>query len=346
MTPLIEDEQSTENAAIEWNRFVVAQPDAHYCHLFEWSRVFERAYGTRAFRLVSRGSEGIEGVLALSLIRGPARSRRLVSLPYLDRGGPLGSGPQAHEDVIEQGKGLATALRVPGVELRDWKAGEGETLETARHRYVLTLSQEPEQLWKELNGKVRNQIRKAEKGGLSTRRSDVAGLQEFFSVFASNMRDLGSPTHSALFFEEILRSVPGASLYLSRDGSGDTVAGAIAIRFRDSVCVPWASSLRSARSLCPNHSLYWQVLSDAVDEGAVSFDFGRSWKDSGPARFKLQWGAEPQPLFWTELRGEEPARFVGTEPPAAQSRAAALWQRLPLPIATALGSRIRPYLAS
>jgi len=343
---LIEEEQRTENAAVEWNRFVVAQPDAHYCHLLEWTQVFERAYGTRAFHLVSRGAEGIEGVLALSLIGGPGRSRRLVSLPYLDRGGPLGSGPSAQENLIEQVKDLATDLRVRGVELRDWSAGEGGPLETARHRYVLTLAQERDQLWKELNGKVRNQIRKAEKGGLVTRRSDLSGLQEFFSVFASNMRDLGSPTHSVLFFEEILRSVPGVSLYLTRDGSGDTVAGAIAIRFRDSVCVPWASSLRSARALCPNHSLYWQVLSDAVDEGAVTFDFGRSWKDSGPARFKLQWGAEPQPLFWSELRGEGPARFVGTEPPAAQSRAAALWQRLPLAIATPLGSRIRPYLAS
>ena len=83
--------------------------------------------------------------------------------------------------------------------------------------------------------------------------------------------------------------------------TGKAIARAASILIRDLVAVPWASSLPEARSLCPNYSLYWTVLLDALDSGARVFDFGRSSISSGTLHFKKQWGTELEPLAWTRL---------------------------------------------
>jgi len=48
-------------------------------------------------------------------------------------------------------------------------------------------------MWDGLDRKVRNQVRKAQKSGLTAERGGTALLDAFYAVFARNMRDLGTP---------------------------------------------------------------------------------------------------------------------------------------------------------
>ena len=326
-----------------WDEFVASHPDAAPEHLFGWSAVVGRVYGKACFPLYATRQECWAGVFPLVHMTGRLGGDRLVSLPYLDRGGILADSAEAGEALLAAARELASRLGARGVESRGAAlAGATGTPGVERSRWLLSLAGSREELWRRLGGKVRNQIRKSEKVGLVTRRESVDELPAFYRVFARNMRDLGSPVHAFTFFREICEIFgPRVGLYLTRDPAGQPVAGALAFSFRRTTVVPWASALRAARPSCPNHSLYWTVLQDASDGGAVLFDFGRSTRGSGTERFKRQWGCRAVPLEWSylDLRGG-PCPETLTERSYA-SRLMRLWRHLPLPVANRLGPAIR-----
>ena len=88
-----------------------------------------------------------------------------------------------------------------------------------------------------------------------------------------------------------------SELAVVKDGD-EVIGGAILLRFRDTVEVPWISCLRSRFEQCPNNILYWEMMRRACDEGLRIFDFGRSSPDTGPAVFKMRWGARSEQLYW------------------------------------------------
>ena len=69
---------------------------------------------------------------------------------------------------------------------------------------ILDLRDDPDEMWKAFDAKLRNQVRKASKSGLTVGWSSKEGLADFYKIFAANMRDLGSPVHSHDFFGAIL----------------------------------------------------------------------------------------------------------------------------------------------
>ncbi len=181
-----------------------------------------------------------------------------------------------------------------------------------------------------------------------TAKEDSGGLEVFLQKYlASNMKDLGSPVHSIRLFVAILEEFGDlARVYITRDQSGKAVAGGIAIRSGATTTVPWASSLRSARSSCPNHSLYWQILQDTVQESGTVFEFGRSSEGSGTYRFKKQWNAEPVPLVWSSFDSEGRVTESFGLDPRRNQRLAQMWSRLPQPLANHLGPWVRKHLAN
>jgi hypothetical protein len=157
-------------------------------------------------------------------------------------------------------------------------------------------------------------------------------------VFATNTRDLGTPVYSRQLFLETLGHLSSRARVHVVRARERVVAAAIAIRFRDVVLVPWASSLRAFRPQCANTLLYWDLLERAVADGMRQFDFGRSSPRAGTHQFKLQWGAREMPLCWEYAivnRGMTLPDTSADNP--AFGRAIALWKRLPLPVANLIG---------
>ena len=126
----------------------------------------------------------------------------------------------------------------------------------------------PPGMWERLDRKVRNQIRKAEKSELTVERGGAELLADFYTVFARNMRDLGTPVYARRLFEEVLRRfrIARALIVVRLEGRADRrrpdVSGPGTM-----VEVPWASSIRDFNRLCPNHLLYWHVIETAVADG-------------------------------------------------------------------------------
>ncbi|MCH2487496.1 MAG: FemAB, partial [Erythrobacter sp.] len=74
--------------------------------------------------------------------------------------------------------------------------------------------------------------------------------------------------------------------------------------------------------------------------GCTRFDFGRSKTESGPYFFKKNWGFEPEPLTYSSWSapGVEARNIDPTD--ESYARKIALWKRLPLRLANAIGPHI------
>ena len=322
-----------------WDDYVQAHQDGTVDHLFGWSRVITRAFGHRCTYLAARRGENLAGVLPLVLFQSRLFGRSAISMPFLNYGGVLADDEPTADVLVSKAKELAGAFGASHVELRH-RRRQLTDLPSRQHKlgFVRDLPQTAGELWNQTDRKVRNQVRKAQKSGLS---ADVGGpelVDAFYDVFATNMRDLGTPVYSRQLFVQTLAQFPReARVHVVRAGAR-VVAAAIALRLRDAVLVPWASSLREFRPQCANMLLYWDMLERAVTERARQFDFGRSSPGAGTHQFKLQWGAREIPLHWeyAAVGGELTLRDTSADNPAF-SRAVAIWKRLPLPVANFFG---------
>jgi FemAB-related protein (PEP-CTERM system-associated) len=279
--------------------------------------------------------------LPLVEVRSRIFGRALSSLPYVNYGGVLAATDEAKHALLEAAGRLAEARSLSYVVLRHRRRVFPD-LPTRTHKVtmLLPLLATRDAMWNGLDRKVRNQIRKAEKSELTTVSGGDELLTDFYTVFARNMRDLGTPVYSRSLFATILANFPtDARVHLVRL-KGQTIAGAFSYAFGDTIEVPSASSLREHRGLCPNHLLYWSMIGSAIDEGRKVFDFGRSSPNDGTYNFKEQWGAAPEQLWW-EYRLTADALLPVDDRHSAKFHATIeAWKRLPLAVATLLGPRI------
>jgi FemAB-related protein (PEP-CTERM system-associated) len=223
---------------------------------------------------------------------------------------------------------------------------QGGTLRLDKFDMRLDLFAGVKSVWDSFPAKVRNQVRKAEKSGLRPAIGGVELLNEFYPVFAANMRDLGSPVHHQSFFAHLLTEFGSqARLVVAREGQR-TVGGLVCLVFKNIAVVPWASSLREYFPRCPNNLMYWEAIQYAVGLGCTSFDFGRSSVGSGTYDFKRQWGAKPVQIYWQVLprNGREDVAVSTNESKYRLMRE--IWKYLPVSVATLLGPPIRKYITN
>src|SRR5262249_40382075 len=153
---------------------------------------------------------------------------------------------------------------------------------------VLAVERDEAKMWAALPHKVRTDIRRSIKSGLSADFGGEKLLGDFYGVFARNMRDLGTPVYSCFFFSEILRAFHNdRHIGITRHG-GKPIAASFLLGYKDTVEAGWSSSLYAYSAMKPNMMLYWKVLGFAAERGYRLFDFGRSSIDSGTYHFKKQ----------------------------------------------------------
>jgi FemAB-related protein (PEP-CTERM system-associated) len=329
----------------DWEQFVAACGDAAGYHAWDWQRVFENAFGHRCIYLIARhpsttlGASGaVAGVLPLVQIKSRLFGNTLTSLPFLNYGGVMAAGPDAGAALVARARSEAAARRCDHVELRH-VAAQFPNLPSKQHKVSMRLPLAPN-MFDALDRKVRNQIRKAEKSGLEVERGGLELIPEFYTVFARNMRDLGTPVYARRLFEEVARTFPDRSRLHVIRLQGEPVAAGFTYRTPHMVQLPWASSIREFNPLCPNVLLYWDAIQYAQSVGAPVFDMGRSTPNEGTFKFKAQWGAAPVPLHWEyELLTNGALPNVSPANPKFQL-AIAFWQKLPLAVTTRVGPMI------
>lgn len=332
-----------------WDDYVSAHPGATPYHRTGWIQAVAEAYGHQVYGLTARGQGGgLVGVLPLCLVKAPMTRGALTSLPYCDLGGPLADSDDIATELNAAAMELAKAHGLSRVHLR--LGGEEVEPEPGLGKVsmLLDLPESGEALFRSYKPKLRSQIRKAEKNGLTAEVSDSAdAIAGFYRVFAANMHRLGSPVHSQRWFEA-LKTAYGEKMVVGLVHHGDQVVGAgILLLNGRRASIPWASTDVAFNRLAPNMLLYWTLLEYVADRGYQVFDFGRSTPGEGTWRFKKQWGARSHRLEWVSIPeegAEEPAGGQGVVPGRGRAFAERVWQRMPLWLANRLGPHIRKYI--
>lgn len=293
-----------------------------------------------------RGSD-LVAALPLALTRSPLFGRHLVSLPYVNRAGLLTADAAAGDALLQCASDLAKQSDARYLELRHHgRAFESDTfthLRDEKCRMLLSLPTSSDDLWTSLKAKVRNQVRKGERAGLTIQFGGEELVRGFYSVFATNMRDLGTPVYPRKLFTAMLHHLGERceiALVLLEDVP---VAGAILVHDRIGenaiTQVPSASCLRQFNRLCANMWMYHRLIDRAIERGATRFDFGRSSEGSGPYKFKKQWGAQPEPTPWQVVLLDGSLDDARPDHPRNRKRIEQ-WQKLPVWVTKAIGPTI------
>ena len=327
----------------EWDAFAVTQSGYTHFHRFPWRTLIEKVFGHECLYLAARDLDGnLVGILPLVRVCSIVFGHYLVSMPFLNYGGPLGTDAGI-QSLVNEAIAMARNEKVRLLELRSRVPLDIPL--RASHRKITVVLDLPEQsdtLFQRFDAKLRSQIRRPQKEGVRVE-FGVEQVAPFFSVFARHMRDLGTPTQPLALFRAIAEQFPQDCWFACAYLASKPVAGGCGFRFGDEFEMTWASSLRAYSRQAPNMLLYWACMERAIAEGLKRFNFGRCTPGAGTYRFKMQWGGHEEPLWWYGL-GATPGATTPSPRDGAFRFGPRIWRRLPTSIATAVGPAIVRYI--
>lgn len=300
--------------------------------------VIHDVHGHECIALAARAEGGaLAGVLPLVRVKSALFGHFLVSMPFVNYGGPLGT-PEAVAALAAHAAGLA---RADGARLLELRCHDALPIDLpVSHRKItvlLDLPDDTDTLMASFKGKLRSQIRRPQKEGVEMRFGSDQ-VEPFFEVFSRHMRDLGTPTQPLALFTALARAFGDDIWFGCAWLGGKPISVGCGFRWAGEFEMTWASSLSAWNTIAPNMMVYWSFMERAIQQGVKIFNFGRCTPDSGTHRFKKQWGSRDAPLFWYH----QSAGATSTPSPddSAYSWGPRIWKRLPLPLATLLGPRI------
>jgi len=318
-------------------------PDSTCYHLIEWKDVLESSFGVKTYYLLAENqTNAIKGVLPLAQLKSILFGNFMVSLPYFNFGGICSDGGEAAEGLLSEAIRIASEEKAEHIELRHTSnCLHGLAVKTAKVSMQLRLPNEKEELWKSLVSNLRRKVRKPTKEGMYAKFGGEEELENFYRIFSTKMRDLGTPVYSKVFFRNILKAFPRSTWICSvYTRERQAVASAFLVGFKERMELPWVSSLKDYDRYYANSLLYWSALEFACDTGFRIFDFGRSTPGEGTYNFKEQWGANAVQLYWHYwMRNNGPLPELNPKNPKYQL-AIRMWKKLPLWLTRILGPGI------
>lgn len=354
MKPLNRLKIKTIHTPDAWDRYVLGHEKSGYGHLFNWSRVIREIYHHTPVYLAAvkkRPGTGEEicGILPLYRFKSITGRSRLVSIPFFDTAGILARDRKTRSFLFRQAGALLTGKGSSGMELRqdgpldihEMTLDDGmPDIYHAKVGLCLHLPGSQQNMMRHFKSKLRNQIQKGQKNGLTWKIGKKELLAPFYEVFSRNMRDLGSPVHSKKFFNAVFTHFYHSAFICIVFYRSTPVAAAFMIRFKKRLANPWASSVREFRRLNSNMFLYWQMIRFACNLGMETFDMGRSSKGVSTYRFKKQWDPEETRLFW--YRWTLPG---SSRNPYGETLAIKPWKKLPVGLANLIGPLARGHIS-
>lgn len=345
MSAAVKIRELDAGSAPAWDRFVRALPEATFFHLSPWAEVIRRSFGHKTHYVFAERDGAVAGVLPLARMRHPLFGDSLSSTPFCVYGGAVAADEEARAALEAHAVALRERLGAPVLEFRrrdapdpGWTERDEPLYFTFRKPIAPMTGDDAKDQAANIPRKQRAEVRAAaNKHGLtSVSNSDADALHR---VYAESVRNLGSPVFPRRYFRALVEAFPGehdVTTVLSRDGRA--VSSVLNFHFREEVLPYYGGGTREARACSANEFMYWEVMRRAARErGAAVFDFGRSKIGTGAFKYKTNWGFQPQRLNYC-YRLAPGARIPENNPNNPKYRLfIALWKRLPVPVANALG---------
>ncbi|MGH9844407.1 MAG: FemAB family XrtA/PEP-CTERM system-associated protein [Blastocatellia bacterium] len=334
--------------AAAWDEYTYRTEAATFCHLSGWMRVVENTWRHAVRSLIAERNGRIAGVLPLCHLNsrwlGPLSASMLVSTPNAVYGGAVADDEDARTSLIEAAKSLAVDLRVDHLELRDPARtpapAPGLLDQNLYVAFEHPISTDEDALMKSFPRDVRRMIRQGPKHGLESVRGRQEFLDDFYEVYATSVRNLGTPVFPKKLFAGFLREFPESSDILVIKQKGRVAAAVLNFYFRDTVMPYYGGAYPEFYRTGVNNFMYWELMRSAASRGYTRFDFGRSKLGTGACEFKRGWGMAERQLAYKFflVRAKEMPNLNPLNPKFKLMIEA--WKRLPLSVTKLIGPRV------
>lgn len=311
--------------------FVKNHPKGKIVHLTRYSNSISQAIGYKSYYLKASENGEIVGVLPLFHIKSLLFGNFLVSQAFGNYGGALTVSEDVLKALYEKAVELAKENSCSSIEFRETELMPFNLYSREdKITMYLDLDTNPETIWKALDPKVRNQVRKAEKSGITIIYGSKEYVDNFYKIYAIRMKQLGTPCFSKKIISYLLEAFPENSKIFLAQYECSCIGAGFTLEYNGFVEIPLAATLFEYNKLCPNYLLYWSIISYYCKSGAKIFDFGRCTVNSSTYQFKKQWETRQVDLkyqYWT-IDGRNPNILSPDNP--RYRRKVELWKKMPL----------------
>lgn len=327
----------------------VKEQRASLFHRPAWLKAVQSGTGQRAGGFISEQLGVITGWLPLTEVRSMLFGKALVSSGFGVGGGLCTASEGAAQALIKAAQDFAVVRGFSSIELRGGELAHGagwRQWDDKHCGFERPLASDDEAELLAIPRKARAEVRKGIKAELPIRIGrNTDDLRAHYSVYATSVRNLGTPVFPAKLFRAMLLAFPETSDILTVFQHGKPVASVLSFYHEGAVLPFWGGGTFAARSARANELMYYELMLHARSRGMQRFDFGRSKTGSGPFNFKKNWGFEPRPLAYAEWTAPDKTPRDIDPTSEAYTRKIELWKKLPLPLANRIGPLIARGLA-
>jgi len=339
--------QLTSSEFSRWDQYVKNHHQGSFFHLSGWQQVISKSFNHDCYFLYIEVDGSIAGVLPLVEVKSKLFGHALISTPFCVYGGAIGDTLELIRQLEQEACLLAERLSVDYLELRYQEKQESRLLlKQAHSAFGCELAEDNEKILASIKKKQRAVIRHSLKNELNfSIESGKKNLQDFYHLLSTSYRNLGTPIFSKAYFNNLV-DVFGDDIDIAVINSKDEQLSSAVMNFyfNEQVLPYYGGGNDSARGLKSADYMYYQVMCSASEKGYRWYDFGRSKNDSGPYKYKKNWGMEPKSLYYyyhlvnaTELPNLSPNNpkyklFIE------------LWQKLPLKVSQIVGPFLSKFL--
>ena len=268
-------------------------------HSPEWRDVIVSTYGYQPTYLGYLDGSNLQGILPLMHVKSWLTGRRLVSLPFANTCGPLGS-PNAVGALIDRALDLRAETGAKVLEVRTQVNLNPITDQRFAHLgYFITsivdLDSNPDRVWTNFKDRnVRTEVRQASKKGIEVRLGgDEGDLRQFYRLFSSLRLKHGVPPQPYAFFHNLWKHLWPEYLHLHvATYKAKHVASLVTLGYGRTLCAAYIGSDQAYRSYRVHQILFWKAMEMGCLKGYKTFDFLRTPKNAQELRyFKKRWNA-------------------------------------------------------
>lgn len=336
----IHELNSTEFA--RWYEFVASLENATSYHQPAWNEVIAASFKNPTRIWVAQNSAGaIIGGIPLTFFSSALFGKFAVSIPYVNYGGVLTPYFNVAQQLLAYLPKLCRAESLSHIEVRTTQENLATNSSSKKASMILRLPETSDILEKDLGSKLRAQVKKCEEYNPSIRFGKLELLEDFYRVFAKNMRDLGTPVYAKTWFANILKDSRIHSTLVVAYVNNNPVSTGFLIGFNGMLEIPWASTVKEANLFNTNMWMYRKILDFAIEQKFTFFDFGRSTQNAGTYKFKKQWGSVPYVHHWYKVLPNEAEAAPELNPDNPKfALMIFVWKRLPIWLTKIIGPLI------
>lgn len=290
------------NQDTDWDQFVAMTAGGHHTQTCRWGQI-KTVLGWRAIRVVARSHDLIVAGAQLLIRPFPV----LGAVGYVTKG-PLSSveDHQLTEWIICKIQQIAKKYHAQFLAIQPPSSGQAIAEQLSRLGYqhsslevaptaslILDLRPDFDQMLCRMKRHTRQNIRRSQREGISTRLGTAQDLDRFYQLHLATSRRQGFVPYSKKYFQRMWEVfAPNGNIQLilaERDGS--PISALLIIAFGDTVTAKALGWSGCHPELRPNEAIFWASIQWAKTHGYKKFDF--EGIDASGARALLR--GEPLP---------------------------------------------------